>query len=58
MAGIGLCLRENNVCELRENCFRYKVEPYSEEDAFTFPQICNSENDYQWKWEIKKVEGE
>lgn len=54
MAGIGMCNRVGNECPVKEKCLRFKGEPYFQTDVYNFyPQVCNSENKYEQKWELK-----
>lgn len=53
MAGIALCIRNNNDCPNKDNCLRYTEVPNVTSAYMDFPVICNQGNSYPWKWNTK-----
>lgn len=51
LAGIALCVREDNNCPMKDECVRYTQESNVMSSFCTFPAIYNEKNNYQYKWE-------
>jgi hypothetical protein len=51
MVRIGLCQKENNLCEKKDTCLRY-IQEFGE--LMNIIAVCNKENNYEryWKTEV------
>lgn len=54
MPNISMC--QNDKCEKKETCYRYKAEPNQHYQSYAlFKNICGDFNKYQWYWHMENV---